>query len=90
MDMYLVFKLQKWVKVNVAEAPVGSDGVVQAVWIEPVYEDRLYPCFELVKEFELFEESGDWQKDMVDKWASQYSLDNKVRCVVVKGTVFGD
>lgn len=47
------------------------------------------PCFKLVKEFYVVG-GGDYQKVKVDEWAEQYSLENKVRTVVIKGTVFGD
>lgn len=87
MDKYLVFRLQKWVKTNVSEVEHGVDGIIQAVWREPVYEDRLVPCFELVKEFEINIAKGA-VKMIAAQWARQYSVDNKIKTLVVKGTVF--
>jgi hypothetical protein len=86
MDKYLVFQLNRWVK----ESPVMRDGnIILDVYFPP--EDKLVPCFELVKEFDPH-----WVNPLVtvgteaNEFARQYSLDNKVRCVVVKGTVFGE
>jgi hypothetical protein len=47
------------------------------------------PCFELVKEFEV-EDHPKWS-DYLEAcdYAKQYSVDNKVRTFVVKGSVFG-
>lgn len=92
MEKYLVFRLEKWHRVNVAKQPKDG-GVVLGVYVQPVYEDRKFPCFELVEEFHI-EYDVDWimdrDREEVVKFAKQYSKDNKVRTVVVKGSVFGD
>jgi hypothetical protein len=88
MNKYLIFRLEKWVKVDVAKYPKGDGICVPAVMVHPKYEDRKVPCFELVKEFDFLdvEISG----DDPEKWAEEYSKDHGVRTVVIKGTVFGN
>jgi hypothetical protein len=85
MNKYLVFALEHWRKVNVANQPTEGD-IVLTVYVEPKYEDRKFPCFELVKEFDRIE--GTFIEIEAMGYARQYSLDNKVRTVVVKGTIF--
>jgi hypothetical protein len=72
MDKYLIFRLEKQIGNHVT----GHGQLVS-------------PCFELVNEFEIPE--GEWSNSTrftAEGWAYGYSLDNKIRTVVVKGTVF--
>jgi hypothetical protein len=86
MEKYLVFRLEKWVKVNIQEQPRNGD-IVLDIYLPPVFENRKFPCFELIKEFEIIESSG-WT--VACHFAQQYSVDHELRTVVVRGDVFGD
>lgn len=52
----------------------------------PVQGQLVQQCFELVKEFDLVE--GTFVEPQAMAYAAQYSKDNRVRTVVLKGFVF--
>lgn len=76
MEKYLVFRLEKKVGpyMVIQDGELGERCVVQ-------------DCFELVKEFDEFAMMN--SATHPEDWARQYSLDNKVRTLVIKGSVFG-
>lgn len=55
---------------------------------KPFGVDKLGHCFELVKEFDVTGVKG-IPSEMVKHWAYQYSKDNGLRTLVIKGSVFG-